>query len=65
MADRSLDRLERAQRVLEDYLTRRDAGEALTLDALISEHPDIAAELRELHAVFEQVPDALAADARA
>jgi serine/threonine-protein kinase len=65
MTDSSPDRLELAQRVLEDYLARRDRGEAVTLETLIAEHPDLAAELRELHAVFSQVPKALSADARA
>ena len=53
------DRYEHAQGLLEDYFLRKKDDEQLDFEVLVSAHPDLEVELRELFALCGNVSDAL------
>ena len=43
-----------AEEAFAEHLRRREAGESVDLDAVCREHPELAEELRELHAAWSE-----------
>ncbi len=53
------DRFVSAERVLEEYLVNRERGERVEFESLVRAHPQLEAELREMHAAAIEVDGAL------
>ena len=49
----------RAERVFAEFLSRREAGEEIELEALLGEHPGLSARLRQMHEEWRRWADML------